>query len=226
MRPSRMTPENWSLLELYASTVLMGGAPLFAKLVPVSADVLTLLRSLIGAIALGGFIRILGTGLALRRRKDYLIIALIGVVMALHWITYIHAIRVSTVAAALIGFFTFPILTALLEPLFFYGNGFTYKDILSGLGIFAGALILSLGADTGSNVGLGLMWGMISAILFVLRSLLLEKYIAGTNGAVAMFPQMIAIALILAPFSAWTQITASLSFIPLILVFAIVFTAI
>src|SRR5690242_21279416 len=111
MRPSRMTPENWSLLELYASTVLMGGAPLFAKLVPVSADVLTLLRSLIGAIALGGFIRILGTGLALRRRKDYLIIALIGVVMALHWTTYIHAIRVSTVAAALIGFFTFPILT-------------------------------------------------------------------------------------------------------------------
>ncbi|HEY0418000.1 MAG TPA: DMT family transporter, partial [Acetobacteraceae bacterium] len=178
MRVSRMTPANLSLLELYAATILMGGAPLFAKLVPVSADVLTMLRSAIGAVALGLFIKVLGTKLSLRKRKDYLVIGVIGGVMALHWITYIHAIRVSTVAAALIGFFTFPVLTALMEPLFFYGNGFTYKDILSGIGIFAGALILAMGADTGTNIGQGLLWGMISAILFVLRSMLLKKYMS------------------------------------------------
>jgi drug/metabolite transporter (DMT)-like permease len=60
--------------------------------------------------------------------------------MAAHWVTYFQAIQVSTVAVGILAR-TYPVMTALAEPLVF-GERLRVLDAILALVVFAGVAIL------------------------------------------------------------------------------------
>ena len=74
--------------------------------------------------------------ISLRAEKRHLpAILTSGFLMGLHWITYFYSLKLSNVAIGMISLFTYPILTAFLEPLLL-------KTKLQKAHLFLGLLVL------------------------------------------------------------------------------------
>lgn len=214
-----------SLAQLYCSIFLMGCAPLFAKVIALPAHEITAIRAVFGLTALGLFLVLLNETIRLRNRRDALLVGLVGMTMAGHWVTYFHSIQVSTVAVALTGFFTFPVITVFLEPLFFRDVSLSYKNVLSALGVFVGAALLVGFGGRDQSTLLGLSWGLASATLLALRNILMKRHLVQYPGTVMMLYQMLIVAVLLLPTMDWSaDFTASESIVYLVAL-GVVFTA-
>lgn len=51
------------------------------------------------------------------QRGDFPIILITGFLMGAHWVAYFYALKLSSVAIGMLSLFTYPVLTAFLEPL-------------------------------------------------------------------------------------------------------------
>jgi len=196
-----MTPDRLGLPALYLSIFLLSLTGLFAKLIPLDATSIIQLRSLVAIVGLAGF-------MAARRRRFRIAgvrtglgVYGLGLLLGLHWVSFFHAMQVSTVAVGMLAMFTFPVITILLEP-FFSGRRLTAGDLLAGLAVLAGlGIMVGPGlTDLQRPVTLGVLSGVASALLFALRNLLQKYWFAGTSSESLMFHQVIAITLLLAPF--------------------------
>ena len=91
--------------------------------------------------------------LTLDSKKDYGLMILTGVVMAIHWSSFFQSIQTSSVAIGTITFSTFPLFLTFLEPLLFHEK-IRGKNILN-------ALILLM----------GILWGMVACFTYAVMSL-------------------------------------------------------
>ena len=66
-----MTPITQSLVQLNSAVILLGGTTLFAKLISLPAQTITLYRAVIGFVALALFIRMSKTGYRLKNGQEY-----------------------------------------------------------------------------------------------------------------------------------------------------------
>ena len=94
-----------SLISLHLTIVLLGGTALFSRVVPLSASDITLMRSVFACIALFIFLAISKQGLRLANKRDYIIAIGLGVLMALHWVSYFAAMQYSSVSVGMIALF-------------------------------------------------------------------------------------------------------------------------
>ena len=53
-------------------------------------------------------------------RKDYVLMVTAGIVLAVHWTTFMQSIQTSTVAIGTLTFSTFPLFVTFLEPVLFH----------------------------------------------------------------------------------------------------------
>ena len=123
----------------------------------------------------------------------------LGLVLGLHWITYFMAIQVAGVAVGMISFFTFPIMIVLIEPLF-SRNGWKISDLILALLVFIGIVIIAPEFDPDSEIVQGIFWGMLSALLFSLRTIFSKRYVQEYDGITVMVYQFPAAALAAMPF--------------------------
>ena len=75
--------------------------------------------------------------LTLDSKKDYGLMILTGVVMAIHWSSFFQSIQTSSVAIGTITFSTFPLFLTFLEPLLFHEK-ICGKNILNALILLIG----------------------------------------------------------------------------------------
>lgn len=75
------------------------------------------IRCVIGAIALFLVMQIWSINFKIPGRKNFYTLALGGILLGGHWVTYFYALQLSTVAIGMLSLFTYPVITALLEPL-------------------------------------------------------------------------------------------------------------
>lgn len=108
--------------------------------------------------------------------KDLVWMGIAGIVIALHWVTFFSAIKVSNVSVALATLSTGAFFTALLEP-FWYGRKIIAYEILFGI-IVIGGLYIIFNVET--QYAKGIMYGLISALLSAIFSLINGK-LAKTN---------------------------------------------
>ncbi|MCE9677605.1 DMT family transporter [Shewanella sp. AS1] len=219
-----MNRQSSGLLELHSAVLLFGGTALFSKLIPLSALDITLLRCCVAAVILALIVKASGTRLRLNSQRDYYVALGLGVIVSLHWVTYFASMQLSSVAIGMIAFFTYPVMTVLVEP-FFTGEKLKGRDLLSGVTVLCGVSLLIPEASLGNDVTLGIMIGILSAMLFTARNLLHKRYFASYSGAKAMYYQTAIAALVLAPWHQ-TEIASIESHIWwLIILLGIVFTA-
>ncbi|OEG74976.1 permease [Shewanella colwelliana] len=193
------------LLELHIAVLLFGGTALFSKLIPLSALDITLLRCFIAAIVLALLVKSMGSRLRLNSQKDYFVAIGLGVIVSLHWVTYFASMQLSSVAIGMIAFFTYPVMTVLIEPLF-TKTRLKRADLLSGLVVLIGVGLLIPEATLGNDVTLGIAVGVLSAMFFTARNLLHKRYFASYSGAQAMFYQTLVAVLFLLP---WHEVEIS-----------------
>ena len=166
---------HWkALLATYASILLLAGNGLFSKSISLSALDITFHRSWIAWIVLAAIVIYQERSLLLASRADYGWGLVIGALLGIHWITYFHAMQVSSVAIGMIALYTYPIITALLEP-FFTKSRLDGTDMISTVLVFVGVYLLSPNFDWQDSAFQGLLWGLLSALTFALRNLL-QRY--------------------------------------------------
>lgn len=121
-----------------------------------------------------------------------------GVLMATHWITYFYALKWSNVATAMLALFTYPIITTLLEPLFLKTKLQSAHLFLSAF-ILVGIYFLAPSFDFRNTETQGLLLGLLSALSYAIRNLILKRHIADFNGSVLLFYQVVISVILLLP---------------------------
>jgi drug/metabolite transporter (DMT)-like permease len=187
-----------SLISLHFTVVLLGGTALFSRLIPLSASDITLIRSVFACIALFAFLTLTKDKLSLRSRRDYLIAIGLGVLMALHWISYFAAMQYAGVSVGMIALFTFPVITVLIEPLF-ENTRLVWQDIVSALTVIVGVYLIVPESSLENEVTFGVLIGIGSAILYALRNIIHRKHFKQYSGAKAMAWQTLVIIAVLLP---------------------------
>jgi drug/metabolite transporter (DMT)-like permease len=110
-----------------------------------------------------------------------------GVVIALHWVFFFKAIKVSNVSVALVTMSTGAFFTALIEPVFFKRKINTLEMFL-GLLVIAGLYIIF---NFESQYKLGIIYALIAsflgALFAVLNGLFIKRYTADTISFYQLF---------------------------------------
>lgn len=212
------------LIELHLAVLLFGGTALFSKLIPLSALDITFLRCIVAAAVLGLLVKFSRKRLTLASKQDYLVAIGLGVIVSLHWVTYFAAMQLSSVAIGMIAFFTYPVMTVIAEPLL-TGNKIKLHDMLSGVLVLIGVILLIPEANLGNDTTLGITIGIVSAILFTTRNLLQKRYFSQYSGPHAMFYQTLVAVVFLMPWHQAELNSISLEVWGLIILLGVVFTA-
>ncbi|WP_076415768.1 DMT family transporter [Shewanella sp. UCD-KL12] len=216
--------QHSGLLQLHLAVLLFGGTALFSKLIPLSALDITVLRCAVAAVVLAIIVKASKGNLSLQASKDYFIAIGLGIIVSLHWVTYFASMQLSSVAIGMIAFFTYPVMTVLIEPLF-TGQKIQGVDILSGITVLIGVMLLIPEANLGNDVTLGIAIGILSAALFTARNILHKRYFSAYSGTKAMFYQTAVAVLFLAPWHSVDITQVEQGVWGLILLLGVVFTA-
>jgi drug/metabolite transporter (DMT)-like permease len=188
-----------SMLELHISVVIMSATPLFAKLITLPPTDITAFRCLIASLTLLLFARLTGTRLTLLRRTDLGLLLLLGLFMAGHWVSFFTAVQMCGVTISLIAVYTFPVMTVLMEPLFFQER-IDRRDLMVAMIVLVGVYLAVPGGITGGRIALGAAFGIFSAFLLTLRNILYRKYLSRYPSSAMMFYQVAVAAVLLLPF--------------------------
>lgn len=139
-------------------------------------------------------------GISLRvSPKDFPIILLSGLLMGVHWITYFYALKLSNVAVGMLSLFTYPVLTAFLEPLLLKTK-FQRIHLFLAFLVLTGMYFLSPDFNFKNSYTIAIGFGLFSALAYALRNILLKQQVAGYNGSSLMVYQTGIVGIALFPF--------------------------
>ena len=195
---------NLSLIQLNVCVLLLGGTSLFAKLINLPADTITLFRSFFGFLGLLLLIFISRSPFRLQSTKDYLWMIFTGFLLGIHWVTYFHSIQISTVAIGIVSLYTFPIITSLMEPLI-NCEKVQIANLLRAAFVFLGILLIIPEFELSNQITVGTLWGLTSAVLISTRNILVRKTLSHVSGVITMCYQLVIICLMLTPFVSFQQ---------------------
>lgn len=219
-----MQPKQSALLSLHSAVLLFGGTALFSKLISLSALDITVYRAAIAFIVLLILLKLQRQPIKLHNQRDYLVAIMLGAIVGLHWVTYFAGMQMAGVAIGIIAFFTYPVITVFLEPLF-NRKQIQLKDIISASTVLLGIYLLVPEANLGNQVTLGIITGIFSGALFALRNLLQKQFFSHYSGPHTMLYQTLVACLLLIAFVDVPPQHVSPQNISLILLAGVVFTA-
>ena len=195
-----MTNSFKGLLAVHSAVLIFGLTALFSKLISLTALEITMLRSIFAVLIIFVVFLWQKKSIKLSQSKDYGIVLLLGVFLALHWVTYFHAMQVSSIAVGVIALYTFPVITVFLEPLF-HGEQPHVKDIISALTVLLGIYLLVPEFSLNNETTQGILWGVLSALFFSLRNIIQGRYFKGYSAKHSLFYQTLVTFIVLLPFS-------------------------
>ena len=195
-----MTNSNKGLFAVHSAVLIFGLTALFSKLILLTALEITMLRSVFAVLVIAVIFIWKGKSLRLSNTKDYWLVLLLGILLALHWVTYFHAMQVSSIAVGVIALFTFPVITVFLEPLF-HGEQPHIKDIISAFTVLFGIYLLVPEFSLDNQMTQGILWGVLSALFFSLRNIIQGHFFKGYSARHSLFYQTLVTFVVLLPFS-------------------------
>ena len=170
-----------NLLILHFTVFIWGFTGILGSLISVSAVDMVWYRVMIASITLT--IYFLATKKSLRvTKKQFFQFSFTGIIVALHWILFFYAIKVSTVSVTLVCLSSFTLFTAILEPLI-KKTSIQIAEIFIGLIIILGIyLIFKFETEYTFGIILGLCAAVASSLFATINSTLIHKSDAVTIG--------------------------------------------
>jgi drug/metabolite transporter (DMT)-like permease len=158
-------------------------------------------------------------------KKDFSTVLLSAIFLGTHWITYFYSLKLSNVALGMLSLFTFPVITAFLEPLFIKTK-LDKIHIFLGILVLIGIYILSPDFDFESSQVKGILLGVFSALCYALRNLILKRNISSYGGTTLMMHQILILSVLLVPTIFFMDTSNLSSQFPYVIILALVTTAI
>ena len=201
-----------SMIELHIAVLLFGISGLFGKLIPLDPVQIVFGRTVIGAIAL-----LLALGIKGQINKvfvpgQWVVNIALGILLCAHWITFFKAIQISSVAIGLLAFASFPVFVTLLEPILFKEQ-WRKIDFITMLTVVFGLYLVIPKAGGDAHVIEGLAWGIFSAFLYAMLSMINRFRVRETESTALVFLQNIGAAFtaaLIMPFSGLPDIVEQL----------------
>ncbi|QTA79173.1 Putative amino-acid metabolite efflux pump [Desulfonema limicola] len=194
-----MKSKKIGMIQIHIAVFLFGLSGLFGKLLTIPASAIVFGRTFFAFLALSVFLILSKNSIKTKSGKDLIILILLGILLAVHWISFFHAIQISTVAVGLLTFSTFPLFVTFMEPVFFKEK-LRLFDILTAVSVFFGLFLVVPDLNFNNNITRGALWGIFSGFTFAILSLLNRKYAASYSATVIAFYQNLIAALFLLPF--------------------------
>lgn len=213
------------LLWLTIATILISTSGALGKFIDMPTPVIIWWRSALAAVFLFIFCLYKKINLKIYGHKDRWTFILAAVFMGAHWITYFYALKLSNVAIGMLSLFTFPVITAILEPLFSKVK-FDPIHIVLGLFVLLGVFILAPEFDLENTHLQGVLFGLLSAVCYSIRILILKKHVKQYNGTMLMFYQVALLSIILLPALYYMETSNIKTQYPYVILLALLTTAI
>ena len=214
-----------NLLLLTLATFLISTSGSLGKFIDLPTPVIIWWRSSLGALFLFVFCKYKNFNLKIQSKKDFFTFLISGILLGAHWITYFYALKLSNVAIGMLSMFTFPIITAFLEPLFTKSK-LSIIHVILGLMVLLGIYILAPNLNFENTYVKGIFFGVFSAVCYALRNLMLKKPAAVYNGTTIMMYQTAFLTIILLPVLFIKDTSNITTQYPYIIILALVTTAI
>lgn len=183
-----ITEKNKGLLSVHAAGLLFGGTSLFSKTIALNAIDMTAIRSVIAAMVILALLLARKQQIKLATIQHAVLMIITGVLLGLHWVTYFHAMQVSSIAVGMIALFTYPMITILIEPLMHKAKP-ARADIICGLVVLLGVFLMVPSFSLESTTTQGVLWGVLSAVFFSVRNVIQRHYLASYTGEVSTLYQ-------------------------------------
>jgi len=181
-------------------------------------------RSIVAALFLILFCKWKGLSLQLDK-KGFWLNLIGGILLGLHWVTYFISLKLSSVAVGMLSLFTFPTITALLEP-WILKTRFSIFHLFLGVLVIFGIYFLAPDLNFENQQFQAVLFGVFSALCFSIRNILMKKQVTRFQGTVLMTRQLIVVGVLLLPYLLWNFEKPTFNDISGILTLALLATAI
>lgn len=212
------------LLRIHLAVLLFGLSGLFGRLVSLPAVIIVLGRVFFASVSMFVMFAARRKEVRLAKTRDYLMLALAGLILAAHWTAFFMSIKVSTIAIAVLTYSTFPLFITFAEPLLF-GEKLKKSDLLSAIAMFIGVTLIVPEFNISNDVTVGVLWGMASSVTFAAMTLINRRYASKYEGTLIAFYEQLTATAVLIPSLFLTTFSATLSDMVMLLLLGVVFTA-
>ncbi|PCI31086.1 MAG: EamA family transporter [Flavobacteriaceae bacterium] len=219
------TPKFQHFFEINIAILLISTSGALGRFIDMPPPVIIWMRSVLAVIFLGAFCWYKKINFKIKDKKNSKTIFLSGVFMGIHWVTYFYALHLSNVAIGMLSLFTYPVVTTFLEPLFLKTK-INLRHVILGVLVLIGIQFLVPDFDLENDQTLGIVFGLVSAVFYAMRNILMKKMVHGHHGSLLMFYQMLIISVFLWPVIFYFDFSISTSDIGALITLALVTTTI
>lgn len=192
-------------IKLHSVILIWGFTGILGKVISISSIGIVWYRTLFAFLSLGAFL-VIKNKFEIPSKKTVFQYLGVGVVVALHWVFFFEALKVSTVSVTLATLASATLFTSLLEPIFFRKKVVPY-EIIFGVLVIIG-LVLIFNFET--KYHLGIIYSLFSAFCASLFTTLNGIFVAkgGKATQITLYEMLGAVAII----SVYIFIDPSVSF--------------
>lgn len=187
-----------NILQLNLAVLLISTSGVLGRYITLDPVITIFYRCILAVLVFYLYCRWKKIDLHIANKQDLWKLILGGILMGGHWITYFYSLKFSSVAIALLSLFTYPVITAFLEPVLFKTK-FNKVHIALGLLVLAGIYFLSPEFDLENNYFVAIIFGVASGFFYAFRNLLMKREVERYNGSALMFYQILVISIVLIP---------------------------
>jgi drug/metabolite transporter (DMT)-like permease len=170
---SPMPPSRKALLQIHFCVVIWGFTAILGKLISLPAFALVWWRMFLVVLALA-LVPAFWRGLRQMSLRTLGIFAGIGVVVALHWVSFYAAIKLANASVAATCMGVAPIIMAVIEP-WITSKRFDPRELLIGVAAIPGVMLVVGGTPHGMRLGIAV--GILSAFLVAVFGSLNKRYV-------------------------------------------------
>lgn len=172
-----MLPSTRAWLQIHFCVILWGFTAILGKLITLPAATLVWWRMILVTGALLLF-RGFWTGLRSLVRGQIAIYAGIGVIVALHWLTFYESVKLANASVAATCMALTPVFVAFVEP-WIANRKFDTRELIFGIAVIPGVALVVGGTPSGMRMGIAS--GVLSALLVAIFGSLNKRHIAQSS---------------------------------------------
>ncbi|MEI6856096.1 EamA family transporter [Psychrilyobacter sp.] len=169
---------NTGYLFIISSMVIWGSVGIFVRYIDQPPEVIVFFRVFIAFIVLG-ILKLIKKKDSTSNKlsfKEYLILSMSGLFIALNWFFFFRAIKVTTIASATMSYYVAPVIVTLLS-VFLLKESIDKKTLIAVGLSFSGVILMTfMGSQKGSNFSMvGVGYGLIAAFFYALVTISVKK---------------------------------------------------
>jgi drug/metabolite transporter (DMT)-like permease len=172
-----VTAHTRAFLQVHFCVLIWGFTAILGRVITLPAIPLVIWRMLLVALLLLAVPRV-RRGLAAMSTRHRLAYAGVGVIIALHWVTFYTAVKMANASVAATAIALAPVFLAFVEP-FLVGRRFDAHELIFGLAVVPGVALVVGGVPAGMRTGFAI--GVVSACLAGVFTSLNKRLIAHSD---------------------------------------------